>query len=149
RSGTVPGERLRQVRAVFDGARHRAGVVERPGEREHVGPAAATVGRLQPYDAAERRRSADRAPRIAAAPAGGTPSGQRGAVWVWSPPRCPRTPPGPGFGPPVPEPVAPWTSPAASAAPEPLLEPPGMCSRFHGLRAGGERGRGNCRPKAD
>ena len=44
---------------------------------------------------------------------------------------------GPRIEPPVSEPVAPCTSPAASAAPEPLLEPPGMWSRFHGLRAGG------------
>ena len=34
---------------------------------------------------------------------------------------------GPRMEPPVSEPVAPTTSPAARAAPEPLLEPPGMC----------------------
>ena len=40
--------------------------------------------------------------------------------------------------PPVSEPIAPNRNPAATAAPEPLLEPPVKCSRFHGLRAGGQ-----------
>ena len=56
---------------------------------------------------------------------------------------------GPRIEPPVSEPVAPCTSPAASAAPEPLLEPPGTWSRFHGLRAGGKRWPGNCIPNAN
>ena len=56
---------------------------------------------------------------------------------------------GPRMEPPVSEPVAPWTSPAASAAPEPLLEPPGMWARFHGLRAAGKRCPGNWMPKAN
>ena len=34
------------------------------------------------------------------------------------------------------EPVARGTSPAASAAPAPPLDPPGVRSRFHGLRVG-------------
>jgi hypothetical protein len=41
-------------------------MVERPGEREGPGEADASVGRLQTDDAAERRRDADRAARIAA-----------------------------------------------------------------------------------
>src|SRR4051794_25489972 len=39
--------------------------------------------------------------------------------------------------PPVSEPMAPSATPAATAAPEPLLEPPVKCSVFQGLRAGG------------
>src|SRR5687767_13163837 len=39
--------------------------------------------------------------------------------------------------PPVSEPMAAGTKPAAVAAPEPLDEPPVKCSRFQGLRAGG------------
>ena len=46
---------------------------------------------------------------------------------------------GPRIEPPVSAPSAPAHSPAASAAPEPLDEPPGMWSRLHGLRAGGKR----------
>ena len=40
------------------------------------------------------------------------------------------------------------TSPAASAAPEPLDEPPVKCARFHGLRAGGH-GRSNDGPPCE
>ncbi len=40
------------------------------------------------------------------------------------------------------EPIAMRTSPAATAAPDPEEEPPGMWSRFQGLRAGGN-GRSN------
>src|SRR5918911_4737413 len=36
--------------------------------------------------------------------------------------------------PPVSVPVVPAASPAAIAAPEPPLDPPGIASRFHGLR---------------
>src|SRR5690554_2497625 len=49
---------------------------------------------------------------------------------------------GPRIDPPVSDPIAPKTKPAATAAPEPLLDPPLKCSRFHGLRAGGQ-GRSN------
>ena len=52
---------------------------------------------------------------------------------------------GPRIEPPVSEPSAAGTSPAATAAPEPLDEPPVKCSRFHGLRAGGQ-GRSNDGP---
>ncbi len=44
---------------------------------------------------------------------------------------------GPRIEPPVSDPIAMRTSPAATAAPEPDDDPPGMWSRFHGLRAGG------------
>src|SRR6187399_3603275 len=47
--------------------------------------------------------------------------------------------------PPVSVPSAAGTKPAASAAPEPLDEPPGCRSQFHGLRAGGH-GRSNAGP---
>ena len=43
---------------------------------------------------------------------------------------------GPRMEPPVQEPSAPRHCPDATAEPEPLLEPPVMWSRFHGLRAG-------------
>jgi hypothetical protein len=39
--------------------------------------------------------------------------------------------------PPVSEPIAAGTNPAATAAPDPLDDPPLKWSRFHGLRAGG------------
>src|SRR5947207_11441229 len=45
---------------------------------------------------------------------------------------------GPRIEPPVSEPSAPGTNPAATAAPAPLDEPPVKWSRFHGLRAGGQ-----------
>jgi hypothetical protein len=44
---------------------------------------------------------------------------------------------GPRIEPPVSEPSAAGTIPAAMAAPEPLDDPPVKWSRFHGLRAGG------------
>ena len=40
---------------------------------------------------------------------------------------------GPRIEPPVSEPIAPGTNPAAIAAPAPLDEPPVKCSRFHGI----------------
>ena len=52
---------------------------------------------------------------------------------------------GPRIEPPVSEPSANGARPAATAAPEPLDEPPVKCSRFHGLRAGGH-GRSNDGP---
>src|ERR1700679_237618 len=44
---------------------------------------------------------------------------------------------GPRMEPPVSEPNVAGEKPAAMAAPEPDDEPAGECSRFHGLRAGG------------
>src|SRR5262245_16280921 len=55
---------------------------------------------------------------------------------------------GPRIEPPVSDPSEPTVSPAASAAPEPDDEPPGMWARFHGLRAGSKRWPGNWIPKA-
>ena len=51
--------------------------------------------------------------------------------------------------PPVHEPSVPMHSPAAMPAPEPLLEPPGMWSRFHGLRARGKPLVGSGPPSAN
>ena len=39
--------------------------------------------------------------------------------------------------PPVSDPMAAWHNPAATAAPEPRLEPPGIRVRSHGLHTGG------------
>ncbi len=64
-------------------------------------------------------------------------------------PAMPQNAAGPRMEPPVSEPSAPTVSPAASAAPEPLEEPPGMWSVFHGLRAAGKRWLGNWMPKAN
>src|SRR4051812_23648287 len=57
-------------------------------------------------------------------------------------PVMPHNDAGPRIEPPVSEPSEAGMRRAASAAPEPLDEPPGKCSRFHGLRAGGH-GRAN------
>ena len=54
-------------------------------------------------------------------------------------PTMPHDDAGPRMLPPVSDPSEPMHSPAATAAPEPLLDPPGMWSVFHGLRAGTNR----------
>ena len=54
-------------------------------------------------------------------------------------PAVPQKPAGLRIEPPVSEPMAPMQSAAATAAPEPLDEPPGWYSVFHGLRTGRER----------
>src|SRR2546428_11075698 len=51
-------------------------------------------------------------------------------------PTMPQQKAGERMEPPVSVPMAPKARPAATAAPEPLLEPPGSISRFQGLRAG-------------
>ena len=51
-------------------------------------------------------------------------------------PTMPHRDAGPLIDPPVHDPRAPITCPAATAEPDPLLEPPVACSRFQGLRAG-------------
>ena len=56
---------------------------------------------------------------------------------------------GPRIEPPVSEPSAPNASPAASAAPEPLEDPPGIRSRSHGFLAAGNRWPGNWIPNAN
>src|SRR5262249_36758764 len=53
-------------------------------------------------------------------------------------PAIPQYEAGPRIEPPVSEPIAHGARPAATAAPDPLDEPPVKCSRFHGLRAGGQ-----------
>src|SRR6478672_5443012 len=60
-------------------------------------------------------------------------------------PVMPQNEAGPRIDPPVSEPRAAGMKPAASAAPEPLEEPPVKCSRFHGFLAGGH-GRSNDGP---
>src|SRR3989442_15224366 len=57
-------------------------------------------------------------------------------------PTTPQSDAGPRIDPPVSEPSATGTIPAATAAPEPDEEPPVKWARFHGLRAGGH-GRSN------
>jgi len=55
----VAGQRLQHEGAVLRGARHGPGVIERPRERDHAGPAHPPVGRLEPGDAAEGGRTPD------------------------------------------------------------------------------------------
>src|SRR5262249_56212887 len=57
-------------------------------------------------------------------------------------PTTPQSEAGPRIDPPVSEPSATGTMPAATAAPEPDEEPPVKRARFQGLRAGGH-GRSN------
>src|SRR2546422_3599143 len=54
-------------------------------------------------------------------------------------PDTPHSEAGPRIEPPVSEPSAIGTSPAATAAPEPLEDPPVKRAKSHGLRAGGHR----------
>ena len=56
---------------------------------------------------------------------------------------------GPRIEPPVQEPSEPMHSPADTAVPEPLLDPPGMCSRFQGFRASGKPFVGSGPPSAN
>src|SRR5687767_5126133 len=53
-------------------------------------------------------------------------------------PTTPQSDEGPRIEPPVSVPSAHGTKLLATAAPDPLLEPPVKCSRFHGLRDGGQ-----------
>src|SRR5256886_12919886 len=62
----VPGQRLQRQRAVLDGPRQGAAVVERVGVRDDAGPAHQAERRHEPDDAAERRRPADRSAGIGA-----------------------------------------------------------------------------------
>src|SRR5215831_8129268 len=57
--------------------------------------------------------------------------------YVGMSPASPQCDDGPRMEPPVSEPSANGTRPAATAALEPLDEPPVKCSRFQGFRAGG------------
>src|SRR5215831_20512947 len=65
--------------------------------------------------------------------------------YVGMSPASPQCDDGPRIEPPVSDLSANGTRPAATAAPEPLDEPPVKCSRFQGLRAGGH-GRSNDGP---
>ena len=64
-------------------------------------------------------------------------------------PAMPHSAAGPRIEPPVSEPVPPRISPAATAAPVPDEEPAVKCSRFHGLRAGGQGRSKEGPPKAN
>ena len=65
------GHGLEHDRAVADGPRHRPGLVERAGEGHDAPARAAAVGRLDPADAGEGRRLADRAAGVGAGRRGG------------------------------------------------------------------------------
>src|SRR5206468_12550989 len=73
----VAGERLEEQRAVLHRPRHRARVVEGPGERDDARAAHAPVGRLEADNVAERHGSAERAARVRAGRAVGEPGGER------------------------------------------------------------------------
>ena len=64
--GVVPGHRLQHDRAILRGPRHRAGMVEREGERQDAGAADPAIARLQPGETAKRGGAADRAAGVAA-----------------------------------------------------------------------------------
>jgi hypothetical protein len=53
-------QRLEHEGTVLHGARHGAGMIERPGERQDPRPAHAPIRRLEPDDAAQCRRAPDR-----------------------------------------------------------------------------------------
>src|SRR5713226_406675 len=59
-------------------------------------------------------------------------------------PATPQNDAGRMMEPPVCDPIAPRHMPVATAAAEPLEDPPGVCSRFHGLRVGGGSKHANC-----
>ncbi len=58
--GIGAGHALQQQPAIFRRPGHRAGVIEREGQRQNSGPAGQAVSRLDSGNAAESRRSADR-----------------------------------------------------------------------------------------
>ena len=64
-------------------------------------------------------------------------------------PAMPHSAAGPRIEPPVSEPVPPRIRPAATAAPVPEEEPAVKCSRFQGLRAGGQGRSKEGPPKAN
>ena len=80
--GIEAGHRLEHDRAILDVARHRAGLVERAGEGDDAPAAAAAVSRLDPRDAGQRGRLADRAAGVGA--------GRRRARAARTPPRSSR-----------------------------------------------------------
>ena len=68
-AGIVADHALQQHRRIAHGARHRTRLVEAGSERDDTPARAATVGRLDAHNAAERGRLADRAAGIG--PGGG------------------------------------------------------------------------------
>ena len=62
----VSGQGLQHQRAILGGPRHRADMVEAEGGRRHAGAADETVSRLDPGDAAQGGRAADRAAGVGA-----------------------------------------------------------------------------------
>src|SRR6516162_304596 len=62
----VPGHRLQQDCAILGSPRHRAGMIEREGQRQYARPADPAVARLEAGKAAERSGAADRAAGVAA-----------------------------------------------------------------------------------
>ena len=73
--GIMPGDRLQEDRAILDGPRHRTGMIEGEGIGVDAGTADEPIGRLQPDDAAQRRRAADRTAGIGAERARDKPGG--------------------------------------------------------------------------
>ena len=59
-----PATAVEQISGSGHGARHRADLIERRGERDQPIPADQTVGRLHAHDPAQRGRLADRAAGI-------------------------------------------------------------------------------------
>ena len=59
-------DRVERDREITDRARERPDVIEARGEQHDTGARDPAVGRLEPQDAAERRRDADRAVRVGA-----------------------------------------------------------------------------------
>src|SRR5262249_41415955 len=77
--GIVAGHALGQEGAGLHPARPRPPVVQRPPKGHDAGAARPAIGRLDPRDAAEGRRAADRSARVGAGGAGDEPRGQRSA----------------------------------------------------------------------
>src|SRR5215831_20529816 len=74
----MTGNGLKHMSNIFNGARHRSTMVERPTERREPVTAHPAVGRLEPDDAAESRGVTYRAGRIFAERAQTEPAGHRG-----------------------------------------------------------------------
>ena len=77
--GIVAGQRLQQERAILDAARHRAGVVEGPAERDHAITANPAKGRFKANNIAVGCRGADRSAGVRAQGAVAKAGGQRRA----------------------------------------------------------------------
>ena len=64
--GIRSGDGIHRQRSILDAARHRARMVQAPGQGRQAGPAHPSVGGLKPHDAAERRRNPHAAAGVAA-----------------------------------------------------------------------------------